>query len=611
VLCLLGCALANICLPRTDVSDDIATALDHKVPTVQVETLTWLAGCVGNLDKPAAAKLDKALLLGTLRATEASTPAVRDAAFSVLAAAVRCGADLLHVHRAIDGMEAARKKRLQSFLADAANPEAAASSAAARPATAPSAPAAAAAPKAAAAPAGKLVASKPGPLSRSDSSGRAKGGAGTARAAPLDDENFDALELGGVSEDIAAAVDSLVGGGVVALLSNADWKQRLEAVTAAHTALAAVEPDALALHCDAITRQLGIAPGWEERMWQIVAKSFEILVLLAQKVPDFARASAMLAMGAVVSKIADPKLKTPAADVLTAWAEALGPRFITAQLYKRTATHKNPKVTELALGWMATAVEEFGGRVFDVRALINAAKECMSHTNPGVKAAAVRLLGAVHSAFGPAVKSYLTDFKPALLPALEAEFARCPHNPAAMDGVRRVKGAAPPPAAATSGASAAAGGGGGKPAVSVSASLGDGLPRDDISGLVTPQIIKDLSAPEWKVRQAALEALEAVIVAAGKRIGPNVGPDTMMSLKGRLADANKMLVIATLRMIGLMAEALGPGAADRVCRPIFQDMLKCWADQKKQARDNAAADYFSARTDCVCCLCPAARCARR
>ena len=46
----------------------------------------------------------------------------------------------------------------------------------------------------------------------------------------------------------------------------------------------------------------------------------------------------------LAEKVGDVKLRAPAAAALSALAEALGPKFVIAQLHKRTATHKNPKV---------------------------------------------------------------------------------------------------------------------------------------------------------------------------------------------------------------------------------------------------------------------------
>ena len=46
-----------------------------------------------------------------------------------------------------------------------------------------------------------------------------------------------------------------------------------------------------------------------------------------------------------------------------------------------------------------------------------------------------------------------------------------------------------------------------------------------------------------------------------------------------------MLVIVALRVVGLLAEALGSGAAERACRPLLPDLIKPFGDQKKQVRE--------------------------
>lgn len=551
-------------------------AFEHKVPAVQVESLNWFGSCLAAIDKAVLAKLDNKVLFGVLKNTEASAPAVRDAALVVLAAAFKVGADLGYLNRAIDTMEPARKKKLQSLISgETAPPETS------RPSTASAAePARAAAkPAAAAAPARTL--------SSAAGSRPAKPAASAARSA--DDDAVEPTDAILNADEIAYAVESLIGGGHVARLSSADWKERLEAVGAIADVLAKKDADVLTTHSEVVIRQFGNAPGWEERNFQVTVKCFEILAFLARSTPEYRKQFAMISMEAVVSKVADPKLKTAAADVLTAWSEAVGPKFVVAQLYKRAAAHKNPKVLELALAWCSYAFVEFGGRSFDMKVTINAVKECISHTNPGVKAAAVTLLGSIHTAYGAPVKAFLTDVKPALMPVIDAELVRCPHDPAAMDGKRLVKSAAAAPARAPAGA--AAGGTAAAPpnaALSATMAVGasvDGLPREDISALLTSKLIKEVSSPDWKVRQASLDAIETIINEAGRRITPNIGPDLITCLKARFSDANKMLIIVALRVVGLLAEALGSGAAERVCRPLMPDMLKPLGDQKKQVRE--------------------------
>lgn len=456
--------------------------MNHKVPAVQVEALNWFASCLVGMDKAVLSKLDKNVLFGVLKGTEASAPAVRDVSLVVLAAAFKVGADLTYLNRAIDALEPTRKKRLQSLISGELE--------VARPMTAPAADSRAAPkPAAAAAPARNL----------SSAAGARPKPAQSAARPPADDDVVEALDAVLNPEEIAYAVESLVGGGHVARLASADWKERLEAVGALADALATKAPDVLTTHCEVIIRQLGIAPGWEDRNQQVTAKCFEIVAFLARGAPDFRKQAAMLSMEAVVSKVADPKLKTAAADVLTAWSEAVGPKFVVAQLYKRAAAHKNPKVLELALAWCSYAFVEFGGRSFDMKVTISAVKECISNTNPGVKAAAVTLLGSIHTAYGAPVKAFLTDVKPALMPVIEAELVRCPHDPAAMDGARLVKSATAAPARAPGGVAAASAKTGAAGAAVVSAST-DGLPREDISALLTPKLVKEVGSPDWKVR---------------------------------------------------------------------------------------------------------------
>ena len=88
-----------------------------------------------------------------------------------------------------------------------------------------------------------------------------------------------------------------------------------------------------------------------------------------------------------------------------------------------------------------------------------------------------------------------------------------------------------------------------------------------------------------QVRQASLDAIETIINEAGRCITPNLGPDLTNCLKARFSDANKMLIIVALRVVGLLAEALGSGAAERACRPLLPDLIKPLGDQKKQVRE--------------------------
>lgn len=71
-------------------------------------------------------------------------------------------------------------------------------------------------------------------------------------------------------------------------------------------------------------------------------------------------------------------------DALTAASEAVGPQFVMAQLHRRAAANKNPKVLSEALAWMADAVAEFGLAACSTKDIIEWCKADLGSANaPG------------------------------------------------------------------------------------------------------------------------------------------------------------------------------------------------------------------------------------
>jgi len=569
------CQVANtltllLCLVRADVTEDIAAALSHKVTKVQVETLKWLGACLSSLDKAAVAKLGRDVLPLVLKCTDDAAPAVRDGALAVIAVFVATASDVAVVAKAVESLDATRKKRLSELARGADAPQ-------------PSPSTTAVAAKQQPADAGEAAKRRP-----ATAGGAARASVPSAARAQADDSEL--ADYGGASaDDVAAALEALVGPGIVARLGSAEWKERLEAANALSLALAAKPADQLASHCDCVLRQLGNSPGWEDRNFQVLLKCLDIVAFLARSAPGFSKRNAVIAFDAVTDKVADPKLKAAAAEVLTCWAAALGPRFVCAQLYKRAQAHKNPKVLELALAWILAALQDSGSAAFDVSQLVEIGSACLGHTNPGVKTAAIKLMGAAHAEFGPAVAGAVVDLKPALLATLQTEFARCPYQPSIAAARKPSAAAAAAPTVARSSSSAAAAAAVSSAdvdALETSSAFGDAQPREDCSAKFTAKLVKELGSGEWKVRQAALEGVEAVVNEAGHHIAPSLGLDLMPALRARLNDTNKMLTIQALGTIGLLAVACGPGGAtERAFRPVFPELLKTWADPKKQMRE--------------------------
>jgi hypothetical protein len=115
-------AFAAHCFSFLEVVDDVITvALDHKVAKVQIESMAWVTDCLRHLGKPSATRLHGSLLPVLLKLTDASAPAVRDAALIALAAlcAASGGMSIGTIEKATAGMEAARLKKLNELVGKA------------------------------------------------------------------------------------------------------------------------------------------------------------------------------------------------------------------------------------------------------------------------------------------------------------------------------------------------------------------------------------------------------------------------------------------------------------------------------------------------------------
>ena len=80
------------------------------------------------------------------------------------------------------------------------------------------------------------------------------------------------------------------------------------------------------------------------RTSKYLARHFEAIQLLASSSDVISRKDAFVAIGGLLEKVADVKLKGLATAALSVLCEAVGPQFVCVQVHKKAAAHKNPKV---------------------------------------------------------------------------------------------------------------------------------------------------------------------------------------------------------------------------------------------------------------------------
>jgi cytoskeleton-associated protein 5 len=304
-------------------------------------------------------------------------------------------------------------------------------------------------------------------------------------------------------------------------------------------------------------------PKFKDSNFQVVVGIWSLLTRLVQSEAGCGRYSASLVVAPMLEKINDRKIKPAARACLSALAESCGPNFVYTLAYKTLSTAKSPPVLAETLSWVQFSIkEEFGLGTVDTQAMLDACKGCLESSNATVRAAAVQLVATMGLYVGDGVLDLMADVKPATLSTLSK----------ALEGVA---GQAPPVPTRTVRCADELPGAGG---------MAGELPRTDIGKHITPALLAQLKESDWKMRGKALDSVAAEIVAAGKRITPNV-EDLPSSLAQRLGDSNQSLRIKAMDLCGALASAMGPAVGERLAPVVLPKIVPNICDNKSVVRE--------------------------
>lgn len=557
------------CLNLVDVVEDVKTSVKNKVPLVRSLTLNWVTFCVETSSKAVVLKVHKDYVPICMECLNDGTPEVRDAAFSVLAAIAK-SVGMRPLERSIEKLDDVRRNKLSEMIVGSGGDVATGTSSARVQTSGGSVPSVEASEslfvrKSAASmlsgkrPVSAAPASKKGgpvkPSAKKDGSGKQE--TSKLTEAPEDVEPSE-MSL----EEIESRLGSLMPADTVGQLKSAVWKERLEAISSLRQQVEAVQN--LDQSVEILVRLVCMLPGWSEKNVQVQQQVIEVINYLAATATKFPKKCVVLCLLGISERVADIKTRAHAMKCLTTFSEAVGPGFIFERLYKIMKDHKNPKVLSEGILWMVSAVEDFGVSHLKLKDLIDFCKDTgLQSSAAATRNATIKLLGALHKFVGPDIKGFLADVKPALLSALDTEYEKNPFE-----------GTVVPKKTVRASESTS----------SVSAGGSDGLPREDISGKITPTLVKSLESPDWKVRLESIEAVNKILEEANKRIQPAGTGELFGGLRGRLYDSNKNLVMATLTTLGAVASAMGP-AVEKSSKGVLSDILKCLGDNKKNMRE--------------------------
>ncbi len=334
-----------------------------------------------------------------------------------------------------------------------------------------------------------------------------------------------------------------------------------------------MDENAITDNTEVLMSLLYYRPGFSDTNFQIMIRVIQIVQRIASLSKAFARRHAAYGMEGIVEKLTDNKIKKTGVECLAVFCEVLGPQTVFGLIYKICVNHKTPKVISEALLFMASALIDFGLNTVELKPLVDCVKQVLENPNPVVKQSAVLLLAEMFKYMGPALREQLKEVKPALLVTIEQEFEKL-SNLKPMTPAKKLRASAVVPAAsATASASGSS---------NNNAAANDDLPRVDISGKLTPQLIAMIDDNDWKKRQEGLTQLEEILNEANKKIQPKLG-NLMTSLKKRLVDTNKSITVAALNILGDLATAIGP-AIEPNMKLIMSSILNNYTDNKIPVR---------------------------
>ncbi|KQK10308.1 protein MOR1 isoform X2 [Brachypodium distachyon] len=558
------------CITLLDVIEDVRVAVKNKVPLVRSLTLNWVAFCIETSNKATVLKLHKDFVPICMECLNDSTPEVRDSSFLALTAIAKM-VGMKPLERSLEKLDDVRKKKLSDMIGSSS--DAALSSGpvptsgsgtvtSTREATdSSSMRRSAASMLSGKKPIHAVATTKKSGPAKSTAAKKTDGGPQSKASSAPEIEDVEPAEMS--LEEIEERLSTVVKQETTSQLKSTVWKERLEAIgTLKQDVESLAELDKSA---ELLVRLLCAVPGWSEKNVQVQQQVIEVITYIASTVKKFPKRCVVLCLLGISEKVADIKTRAPAMKCLTAFCEAVGPGFVFERLYKIMKEHKNPKVLSEGVLWMVSAVEDFGISNLKLKDMIDFCKDTgLQSSAAATRNATIKLIGVLHKFVGPDIKGFLSDVKPALLSALDAEYEKNPFEGAAAPPKRTVRAL--------------------DTASSTSAASSDGLPREDISSKITPTLLKNLGSPDWKVRLESIDAVNKIVEEAHKRIQPTGTVDLFSALRGRLNDSNKNLVMATLSTIGGLACAMGP-SVEKSSKGILGDVLKCIGDNKKHMRE--------------------------
>ncbi|KAG7191094.1 hypothetical protein KM043_007130 [Ampulex compressa] len=556
------------------ILEDTLAALENKNPAVKAETAAFLSRCFARTPLPSLnKKLLKAYTSALLKTLNEPDPTVRDASAEAIGTAMKLIGEkgMMPFLTDIDNLKMTKIKECADKAVILVKTSSNQKAEAKRPSTAPAKIASTT----------KSAEIKTNTVTRPSTTTTKKTSLKKSTAASLTNiagskklsVSKNQLEKTLSDEEVEEMVLQFLPNEVLSGLTDSNWKTRLTAVEQLYEIIKNL--DSADLSTQAIVRTLAKKPGLKDTNFQVLKIRLEVVKFVAENNP-FSSTVAEYCILDITEKLGDTKNGALASETLSAIAEATSLEYVADEIIAFAFNQKNPKVQQETLTWLSKALMEFGLAV-NTKFLIDHIKKAITVTNPGVRTAAVTLLGTLYLFMGKQLLTFFDNEKPALRQQIEQECekhcGKIPPTP--IRGVKSRK--CPTDDEDLNGECEKKTGG-------YEAELNDLVPRVDISGQITESLLNELSDKNWKVRNECLQKISTILTEA-RFIKGSIG-DLPQGLALRLVDSNSKIAQSALGICETLAVAMGPPAKHHV-RVLFPGCMQCLGDSKNWIRTAA------------------------
>lgn len=550
------------------IQEDCLASLKHKTPQVKAETAGFLARCFAKCPPVLVTnkKIMKGYVSALLEALNEPDPSVREASALALGTLFKFIGEgkIMAFLVDVDKLKLEKIKELAETVeltGKSAAPKAA------KPKPKPE-------PVKVVKPSDKKPASaKPGENKKVVKSG---GASAAAKPKKSTASKPTAVPSGGVAsesdlsiEEVEARAEEVFPDSVTKNLGDTNWKTRLAAIEEAKSSLesATTFPGLVAV------KLLCKKPGLKDNNFQALGAKIASIGIIATKI-KWTQQCWDAVTPDIVEKLGDNKNCEACKETLYLIAESSSFNFVFGGVLDTAFSAKSPKVKSEALSWAGEGIKTFGFGGLQPKGALECIKKGLADTNPAVRTGSIQLLAIIHWYMGAIAKRMFENEKAALLEQIDKE-------------CDKFKGQALP--IPTRGGKAKSGGGqddGDVEDEEAEVQMEDLVPRQNIAGSITDELIEMLKDKNWKIRKEGLDKVKD-IVSTAKFIKGDLG-DLPAALTLRTTDTNKNLAIQAIEMVSDLALAMGPHSKPQVPN-LLPGVLNALADSKPNVRQAALA----------------------